>query len=90
MPRYFFHARATGGAFDDKGVDPPDSTQSASRTYEYPDNQGVVLPSIEEAVAYGARVARELAAEDRWKSYTIVVADETGKEVAQIPIGNPR
>jgi hypothetical protein len=30
-------------------------------------------------------VARELAAEGKWKRYTIVVTDETGNQIARIP-----
>jgi hypothetical protein len=85
MPRYFFHARVTRGAFDDEAARTGSATV-ASRTDDYPDNQGIVLASIVEAIAYGTRVARELAAEGKWQRYAIVVTDETGNEIARIPI----
>ena len=41
------------------------SRTPASRTDEYPDNEAVVLASTEEAISYGTRVAREVAAEGK-------------------------
>ena len=83
MPRYFFHARFTGVVNEAEGTG---STKGASRTGGYPDNQGVVLASIEEAISYGTRVARELATEGKWQRYAIAVTDEAGNEIARIPI----
>jgi hypothetical protein len=85
MPRYFFHARVTRGAFDDEAARTGSATV-ASGTDDYPDNQGVVLARTEEAVSYGTRVARELATEGKWQRYAIVITDETGNEIARIPI----
>jgi hypothetical protein len=85
MPRFFFHATPTRGASHDESGR-SHSAKIASRTDEYPDNEGVVLASTEEAISYGTRVARELAAEGKWKRYVIAVMDETGNEIARIPI----
>jgi hypothetical protein len=86
MARYFFHARVTRGASDGQAVG-TGSVTGASRTDDYPDNQGIMLASIEEAISYGTRVARELAMEGKWQRYAIVVTDEAGDEIARIPIG---
>lgn len=53
----------------------------------YPNETGVVLANVEEAIAYGRRVATELAEERRWEGYVIVVTDANGAEIARIPIG---
>jgi hypothetical protein len=52
----------------------------------YPDEEGMSFPSAEEAVAYGSRVAHELAESSSWAGYKVIVADANGNEIARIPI----
>jgi hypothetical protein len=75
MPRYFFHAmRSTGDA----------------RSKTDPDETGVVLSDVEEAIAYGRRVATELTGEPRWEGYLIAITDVNGAEIARIPIAKSK
>ena len=51
-----------------------------SKINTYPDEAGVVLSNLEEAVAYSGRVATELAEERRWRGYVIAISDENDAE----------
>lgn len=88
MPRYFFHATAGHAAFDATEKTRP-TADTMNQVSEYRDENGVVLSSNEEAVAYGRRVATELAEERRWHGYVIAVTDQNGAEVARIPVVKP-
>jgi hypothetical protein len=55
----------------------------------YPDENGTCLSGVEEANAYGLRVAHELAEEGTWDGCTIVITDESGNEIARIPVKPP-
>jgi predicted RNA-binding protein with TRAM domain len=49
-----------------------------------------VLSDVEEAIAYGRRVASELAGEPRWEGYVIAITDANGAEIARIPIAKSK
>lgn len=76
MTRYFFHAMR--------------STHDARTKIAYPDETGVVLSDVEGAIAYGRRVATELAGEPRWEGYVIAITDVNGAEIARIPIAKSK
>jgi hypothetical protein len=49
-----------------------------------------VLSDVEKAIAYGGRVATELAGEPRWEGYVIAITDVNGAEIARIPIAKSK
>jgi hypothetical protein len=52
----------------------------------YSDNEGTCFSSNEEAIAYGSRVAHELSDEVGWRGYSIAVTDDSGGEIARLPV----
>lgn len=71
MPRFYFHLCREGGRLDDE--------------------QGVALPDAEAAFYQAVRSARELLRADLelgcgWEDQTIVIADEGGAAVEQLPL----
>ena len=40
----------------------------------------------ERAKAHATRIAREIAQDDDWDGYSVVVVDEHGNEIARVPI----
>ena len=61
-----------------------------ARSKTDPDETGVVLSDVEGAIAYGRRVAADLAGEPRWEGYVIAITDVKGAEIARIPIAKSK
>ncbi len=73
MPRYFFHLDRTGGRLMDEG--------------------GMHLPDAEAAWYQAVRSARELirgelALGGRWEDQAIVISDERGSAIDQLPLND--
>jgi hypothetical protein len=71
----------------------PDAVPAGQRYYfhvrngeVYSDDEGTCFPSDEEAIAYGSRVAHELSDEVGWRGYSIAVTDDSGGEIARLPV----
>jgi hypothetical protein len=52
----------------------------------YSDENGTYFLSDQEAIAYAARVARELSEEGGWSDYTIALTEDDGDEIAHFPV----
>jgi len=52
----------------------------------YPDERGSVFVSPSHAVERGLTIARELARDGDWSSFSVVVTDEGGRTITRIPI----
>jgi hypothetical protein len=49
----------------------------------FDDREGEILPGVAAAAAKAAQIARELAADrEAYRSYRVVVTDDTGNEIA--------
>jgi hypothetical protein len=70
MVRYFFHV-SNGNDFNDQVGK---------------DEVGYRFSDPEDAKAHAAVVARELAEDDDWDGYRVLVIDEHGNEIARVPI----
>jgi hypothetical protein len=77
-------------AFD---VDPRTSSVEKSRFYFhinngscYPDETGSVFPTAENATQHAISVAQELAQDDSWHGFSVLVTDSLGREIARVPI----
>lgn len=57
-----------------------------SETETIKDEEGEVLPDDVAAHAIAASTARELSNWDKWQHGTIVVRDETGRFVSEVPL----
>jgi hypothetical protein len=55
--------------------------------HSYVDTSGEVLASREEAASRAARLALELSHDEGWNGFEVCVTDETGLEIARMPIG---
>ncbi|WP_430649131.1 DUF6894 family protein [Bradyrhizobium viridifuturi] len=53
----------------------------------YPDETGSTFSSLEDAMANGVALARELAEDGTWHGFYVVVADRQGREIGRIRIG---
>lgn len=51
----------------------------------YKDEVGRRFSGPDDAKAHAAVVARELAQDDDWNDYSVVVIDEHGTEIARVP-----
>ena len=71
MTRYFFHVSNTHETFT--GVEGKDPV-------------GQAFSRPKDAKAHAARIAREIAQDDGWDGYAVVVVDERGNEFARVPI----
>ena len=71
MTRYFFHVSNTHETFT--GVEGKDPV-------------GQAFSRPKDAKAHAARIAREIAQDDGWDGYAVVVVDERGNEIARVPI----
>jgi len=56
---------------------------------EYPDLSGMDLPGEGEALSEGARMARELGAEEEYAGAIVTVLDEGGAEVGRFTVVYP-
>jgi uncharacterized protein DUF6894 len=72
MTRYFFHVSNCHTFTDEAGKDP------IGQQFSNPEN----------AEAHATRIAREIAQDDDWDGYSVVVVDEHGNEIARVPIQN--
>ena len=70
MTRYFFHVSNSPTFTDKAGKDPI----------------GQQFPDPEHTKAHATRIAREIAQDDDWDGYSVVVVDEHGNEIARVPI----
>ena len=70
MAHYFFHVGNGDTLTDQVGRD------EVGERFSDPQN----------AKAYAGVVARELAEDDDWNGYAVVVVDEHGNEIARVPI----
>jgi Domain of unknown function (DUF6894) len=82
----FFHARTGQTPFGHEAEQMRSTHDAMNKINAYPDETGAVLSNVEEAIAYGRRVATELAEERRWEGYVIAITDMNGAEIACIPI----
>jgi hypothetical protein len=55
----------------------------------YPDASGMELPGAMEALAEGARVARELGAEEEYAGAIVTVLDINGAEIGRFTVIYP-
>lgn len=53
----------------------------------YPDEMGSVFSSADNAAAHAAVVAQELAQDESWSGFFVVVTDGRGREIGRVPIG---
>jgi hypothetical protein len=56
----------------------------------YEDEDGEVFAQDDDALAHAAVIARELAEDGSLDGFSIQVVDETGKEIARVPISSGR
>jgi hypothetical protein len=57
-----------------------------SNSDTFKDEVGRLFSGPEEAKAHAAVVARELAEDDGWAGYSVVIVDEYGTEIARVHI----
>ena len=53
---------------------------------QQPDPIGQQFPNPENAKAHASRIAREIAQDEDWDGYSVVVVDEHGNEIARVPV----
>ena len=52
----------------------------------FKDEVGQIFSAVEDAKAQALVVARELAQDTGWEGFAVLIEDETGTEIARLPI----
>lgn len=53
----------------------------------YPDETGSIFSSPDDATAHAVVVALELAQDDSWNGFSVLVIDNRGQEITRVRIG---
>ena len=54
----------------------------------YRDDHGEILPTVAAAKVHANVLAGEIAQDDDWTGYSVLVEDESGREIARVPVSD--